>query len=305
MKLRAMLVGLAVAMCGAAASNGVHNAFSASDSLVAAYSFDEGSGTLRRRCLGQRQRRSRLRRHVDDIRQEQGCPHVRRRERLGHRARLGIARPQHRHDARGLGPPHRQRRLAHRRRQGEQRRNRLRAAREPGRFEAGRAGEHRRRAGRSGPSPLPQNAWSHIATTYDGTTVRLYVNGVVAGTSTISGSMPASSGPLRLGGNSIWTEWFRGQIDDVRIYNRALHRGEIQSDMNIGVGTAPTAPAGDAQAPTAPGGLTVSGQTQTALTLGWAASNDNVRSSRATASTGTVSPPARPRPHCAPTRSRA
>ena len=71
---------------------------------------------------------------------------------------------------------------------------------------------------------LTLNVWSHLAVTYDGTTVRLYVNGGIADTSTYAGSIPASTGPLRLGGNAIWQEWFRGDLDDVRVYNRALQR---------------------------------------------------------------------------------
>ena len=34
--------------------------------------------------------------------------------------------------------------------------------------------------------------------------------------------MPNSTRPLQIGGNSVWAEWFQGQIDDVRVYNRAL-----------------------------------------------------------------------------------
>jgi hypothetical protein len=36
---------------------------------------------------------------------------------------------------------------------------------------------------------------------------------------------------LRIGGNSIWGEFFSGRIDDVRIYNRPLSSSEVQSDM--------------------------------------------------------------------------
>ena len=127
-----------------------------------------------------------------------------------------------------------------------------------------------------GLAPLPLNTWSYLAVTYDGNVVRLFVNGALADSSVFAGSIPASTGPLRLGGNSIWSEWFRGELDDVRVYNRALSNGEIQGDMNTPVGTVPSAPAGDSQAPSAPGGLSVSGQTQNALTLSWNAATDNV-----------------------------
>ena len=43
--------------------------------------------------------------------------------------------------------------------------------------------------------------------------------------------MAVSTGPLKLGGNAIWGEWFAGLMDDVRVYNRALTAAEIQTDM--------------------------------------------------------------------------
>ena len=45
--------------------------------------------------------------------------------------------------------------------------------------------------------------------------------------------MAASTGVLRIGGNSIWGEWFAGLIDEVRVYNRVLSAGEIQQDMQV------------------------------------------------------------------------
>ena len=68
--------------------------------------------------------------------------------------------------------------------------------------------------------------------TYDGAVVRLFVNGVQAGSLPFVGSMVASTGPLRMGGNGIWGEWFAGLIDEVRVYNRALSAREIQQDIS-------------------------------------------------------------------------
>ena len=87
-----------------------------------------------------------------------------------------------------------------------------------------------------GTSALPLNVWSHLATTFDGSVVRLFVNGVLVGTSSISGSMTASTGVLRIGGNSIWSEWYAGLIDEVRVYSRALTAAELQQDMQTPVG---------------------------------------------------------------------
>jgi glucose/arabinose dehydrogenase/PKD repeat protein len=81
-------------------------------------------------------------------------------------------------------------------------------------------------------SALPVNAWSHLATTYDGSMLRLYVNGTQAASAAVSGAMTVSTGPLKLGGNAVWGEWFAGLLDDVRVYNRALSASEIQGDLS-------------------------------------------------------------------------
>ena len=81
-------------------------------------------------------------------------------------------------------------------------------------------------------SALPVNAWTHLAGTHDGVTLRLFVNGIEVASTGVVGSIPSSSGPVRIGGNSIWGEFFQGRIDEVRIYNRALSQAEIQADMN-------------------------------------------------------------------------
>lgn len=82
-----------------------------------------------------------------------------------------------------------------------------------------------------GTTPIRLNAWSYLTATYDGVTLKLYVDGVLMGSRTLSGNLLTSTGPLRIGGNSIWTEFFKGNIDEVRVYNRALSQAEIQSDM--------------------------------------------------------------------------
>ena len=65
------------------------------------------------------------------------------------------------------------------------------------------------------------------------------MNGAQAGVAAVSGALGATGNPLRIGGNNVWGEWFAGQIDDLRIYNRALSAGEIATDMTTPVGGAP------------------------------------------------------------------
>ena len=49
-----------------------------------------------------------------------------------------------------------------------------------------------------GTSQLPLNTWTHLAATYDGTTLRLYVNGVQVGSSAVSGALLTSTGRCAL-----------------------------------------------------------------------------------------------------------
>jgi glucose/arabinose dehydrogenase len=113
-----------------------------------------------------------------------------------------------------------------------------------------------------GTAQLPLNTWSHVATTYDGATQKLYVNGTQVASRAQTGAIPASTGPFRIGGNSIWGEWFAGLIDEVRVYNRALTAAEIGTDMTTAIGGTTTG--GETTSPTvqltAPAdGATVSG----------------------------------------------
>jgi PKD repeat protein len=83
-----------------------------------------------------------------------------------------------------------------------------------------------------GTAQLPLNTWTHLAATYDGAMLRLFVNGTQVRSQAVSGALVTSTGALRIGGNSIWGEYFQGRIDEVRIYSRALTASELQADMN-------------------------------------------------------------------------
>jgi hypothetical protein len=83
----------------------------------------------------------------------------------------------------------------------------------------------------NGTAALPLNTWSHVAMTWDGTTQRLFLNGVQVGTRVVAGTLPNSTGALRFGGNNVWAEWFAGRLDEIRIYDRALTQAELQADM--------------------------------------------------------------------------
>jgi hypothetical protein len=80
------------------------------------------------------------------------------------------------------------------------------------------------------------NTWKHAAMTYDGTAVRLYINGALI--STANGAHTSMNSPLEFGRWSIGGEYWNGLIDEVRLYSRALTLAEIQTDMNTPIGAA-------------------------------------------------------------------
>ncbi|WP_340122724.1 LamG-like jellyroll fold domain-containing protein [Methylobacter svalbardensis] len=97
--------------------------------------------------------------------------------------------------------------------------------------------------GVTGPNRLPVNTWAHLVSTYDGQYQRLYVNGIEVANSAQSGLIQQSGGVLRLGGNSVWGEYFNGYIDEVRIYNRALTATEVGNNLATPVSGASTSSA--------------------------------------------------------------
>ena len=88
-----------------------------------------------------------------------------------------------------------------------------------------------------GTGTLAVNTWSHLAATYDGTTLRLYVNGVQVSSVALTGNIATSSNPLQIGGDSIYGQYFQGTIDEVRVYNVARTPTQIQADANTPIGS--------------------------------------------------------------------
>src|SRR6266513_5324897 len=86
-------------------------------------------------------------------------------------------------------------------------------------------------------TPLAANTWTHLAVTYDGTTLSLFRNGVLVASRAASGAAPSSTGTLQIGASQ-FGEYFNGLIDEVRIYDRALSASDIQALL----GAAPTPP---------------------------------------------------------------
>ncbi|GAA4346825.1 hypothetical protein GCM10023185_01430 [Hymenobacter saemangeumensis] len=77
--------------------------------------------------------------------------------------------------------------------------------------------------------------WHHVAATYDGTTVRMYIDGVqmtpTASGAVINGPITTNTNPQTLGTQPGFAENYRGDLDEVRVYNAVLSQAQIQADM--------------------------------------------------------------------------
>jgi hypothetical protein len=82
--------------------------------------------------------------------------------------------------------------------------------------------------------------WYHVLGTYDGSAVRFFVNGILMSSSPCQGAIQYGTTAMEIGRNSYepgnTSYYFKGKIDDVRIYNRALSSSEILQLYTMGGG---------------------------------------------------------------------
>ncbi|MBK9016274.1 MAG: hypothetical protein IPM82_20615 [Saprospiraceae bacterium] len=84
-------------------------------------------------------------------------------------------------------------------------------------------------------SNLTITDWNQYAVTWDGATVRFYWNGAAVGSATLSGTIQPNdtTAPFELGRDVHGgIENFNGDLDEIRVYNRALSATEILSLFN-------------------------------------------------------------------------
>ena len=81
---------------------------------------------------------------------------------------------------------------------------------------------------------IPAKTWVHVASTYDGATLKIYINGVLDRSLAVSGRTCANAEPVTIGAKNktsagLVEAYFDGRIDDFRIYDRALTVAEIKA----------------------------------------------------------------------------
>lgn len=83
-------------------------------------------------------------------------------------------------------------------------------------------------------APYPgKDSWHHVAATYDGAFMRIYIDGVMANQMAIAGTITVNTNPLTIGYHNGYTnEFYKGKIDEVRIWHRVLSPCEIAANRN-------------------------------------------------------------------------
>ena len=80
---------------------------------------------------------------------------------------------------------------------------------------------------------LVENEWTSIASTYDGDVLKLYINGVLVNEILYSFQLISNDSPLSIGHrHTSVDEYFKGQIDEVSIFDKALTQDEIHQYTN-------------------------------------------------------------------------
>jgi len=76
------------------------------------------------------------------------------------------------------------------------------------------------------------NVWTHVVATYDGSMIRMYVNGSVVGTKAFAANILNATTPLVVGAGLNGNYYYDGEIDEVKLYNRTLSETDINTTYN-------------------------------------------------------------------------
>lgn len=78
---------------------------------------------------------------------------------------------------------------------------------------------------------LSTNTWYHLAGVYDGSDMKLYIDGKLDKSQSQSGTLTTTTNPFTLGGTSSSGRYLDGRMDEVRIWSVARTQAEIAGNM--------------------------------------------------------------------------
>lgn len=81
----------------------------------------------------------------------------------------------------------------------------------------------------TGTTPILKYAWQHVAVTFTGSQLTIYLNGKSEGSVAVDRPLAVNKGDLAIGGHVDYfpAATFQGRIDNVKIYDKALTAGQI------------------------------------------------------------------------------
>jgi opacity protein-like surface antigen len=81
---------------------------------------------------------------------------------------------------------------------------------------------------------VADNTFHHLAATFDGSLMSIYVDGALDNTASFSGTPTVSGRPFRLGNHDqLTSRALNGLLDDVRLYDEVLTAGQVNGLANV------------------------------------------------------------------------
>jgi len=91
---------------------------------------------------------------------------------------------------------------------------------------------------------IQDGEWHFLAGTWDGATIRLYIDGDADASLNCEGTLTPNDAPLFIGARGGTVRFVTGELDEIKIYNYALSEAEIQADMDSPADSSAVEPGG-------------------------------------------------------------
>ena len=92
-------------------------------------------------------------------------------------------------------------------------------------------------------APISNDTFTHIVATFDGSSMKIYKNGILLGSTAFNGKYVSDPAvPLRIGSSSfcLTCNWWSGIINNLRFYNKTINENEVKEIfVNDSPGTVP------------------------------------------------------------------
>ena len=81
-------------------------------------------------------------------------------------------------------------------------------------------------------SSIATNTWQNLTFVRSGSNIYWYYNGILDATGTNSSDLTDSTASLQIGHSQTWNGFFKGNLSNISVYNRALSPSEVSQNFN-------------------------------------------------------------------------